>query len=332
MRNRILCLSFALALAAAPAGAAPTFSDAWNTQALYIGRGLLDADPGRDLLVLSGLTGRFQLRNATTGALEYEFPSGYGLGNYYPVTTNLDTDTNDELVLYSSPDGNPATARIGLFDLLGPVATEGAALPPPTFGPRWELTGYGSISEIFFGSFESDGVLDIVVTTAVTFRIHDFETGAVKYDWAVDGPDPYQFLGINVEDFEGDGRDEILVHVRHQIDGYYEIHLVRSNAALGTEGPAFESRPLAAQNAPNPFSGPTRIEFLLPARDRVTVTIYDTAGRRVRGLLDETREAGRHALTWDGHDDGGRALRSGVYFYEVEAAGQRLTRKMLRVR
>jgi hypothetical protein len=83
-------------------------------------------------------------------------------------------------------------------------------------------------------------------------------------------------------------------------------------------------------NVPNPFVPATTIRFTLPAASRAALDIYDARGRLVRRLLDGARSAGTHAVRWDGTDDQGREVASGVYFYRLDAGQQVLTRKMLR--
>jgi choice-of-anchor B domain-containing protein len=82
------------------------------------------------------------------------------------------------------------------------------------------------------------------------------------------------------------------------------------------------------QNYPNPFNPTTNIDFVLPEAGDVSLAIYDAAGHRVRTLLRETRAAGPHSLTWDGTDDAGLRVASGVYFYRLEAAGVSETQRM----
>lgn len=74
-----------------------------------------------------------------------------------------------------------------------------------------------------------------------------------------------------------------------------------------------------AQNSPNPFNPITRIHFELPASGQVQLKIYDIGGRKVRTLVHENKEAGYHNVTWDGTDDLGRPVSSGIYFYRIEA-------------
>jgi hypothetical protein len=83
------------------------------------------------------------------------------------------------------------------------------------------------------------------------------------------------------------------------------------------------------QNHPNPFTGETELELGLPAKSDVRVEVFDVAGRRVRQLKLGTMNAGWKQMSFDGRDDRGRSLPSGVYFYEVRAAGKTVTEKMV---
>jgi hypothetical protein len=83
------------------------------------------------------------------------------------------------------------------------------------------------------------------------------------------------------------------------------------------------------QNTPNPFNPSTMISFTLPAKSRVTISIYDVKGRRVKTLVDESIEEGYHERAWDGKDDAGGQVSTGIYFYSLTAGDRRLTRKML---
>lgn len=89
------------------------------------------------------------------------------------------------------------------------------------------------------------------------------------------------------------------------------------------------ARPFLFQNVPNPFNPTTRIGFELPREGVAVLTIYDVSGRRVRRLLHDTLPAGRNTVSWDGRDDANRALGSGIYYYELRAADEQLTRRML---
>ncbi len=70
---------------------------------------------------------------------------------------------------------------------------------------------------------------------------------------------------------------------------------------------------------PNPFNPSTSIRYALPRMVQVSVSIYNTLGQRVKTLEIPQQAAGRHELIWDGKDDNGRALPSGMYVYRFEA-------------
>jgi len=84
------------------------------------------------------------------------------------------------------------------------------------------------------------------------------------------------------------------------------------------------------QNRPNPFSGSTAITYSLDSRCSVDLRIYDVTGRLIRELARGEEEAGVHSTFWDGRDQDGVKVRSGVYLYRLwTAAGPAPMRKML---
>jgi hypothetical protein len=84
-----------------------------------------------------------------------------------------------------------------------------------------------------------------------------------------------------------------------------------------------------AQNTPNPFNPTTTISFTLPERELVTLAIYDVSGQLVRTLVNNVREYGKNLVTWDGRDDAGVAVGSGVYFYRLTAGKFSESKKMV---
>jgi hypothetical protein len=88
------------------------------------------------------------------------------------------------------------------------------------------------------------------------------------------------------------------------------------------------------QNYPNPFNPQTTIDYTISGATHVRVDIFDTAGRRVRRLVDEdqTPETGGHRVSWDGTDDRGVRVASGIYFYRLKAGTYTKTHKMVLLR
>jgi hypothetical protein len=86
------------------------------------------------------------------------------------------------------------------------------------------------------------------------------------------------------------------------------------------------------QNSPNPFRAATSISFNLSERSRVSVNVYDVAGRRVRTLMNRTVSPGAASLEWDGRNDAGDALPSGTYFVRMQTGSKLFERKMTLLR
>ena len=102
-------------------------------------------------------------------------------------------------------------------------------------------------------------------------------------------------------------------------------------AKVSEQGPGEVS---LSSNYPNPFNPQTLITFILPKPAFVNLEIYNILGQRVRNLTDGFRQAGTHSVTWDGRDENGRKVASGVYLYRlvVDRGRSVQTRKLLLIR
>jgi len=87
-----------------------------------------------------------------------------------------------------------------------------------------------------------------------------------------------------------------------------------------------------AQNYPNPFNAGTTIQWGLEASGQVDLVIFDILGRHVRKLVDAELPAGFHTINWDGTDDEGAAMASGVYIYRLNMGTQTAVRRMVLIR
>ncbi len=94
--------------------------------------------------------------------------------------------------------------------------------------------------------------------------------------------------------------------------------------------PEVPESPFLFQNAPNPFNPRTEIAFAVKSgTSRVSLKVYDAAGRLVRTLVDGTLPAGDHTAVWDGTGDAGGRMESGLYLYRLEVDGNVESRKMV---
>ena len=94
--------------------------------------------------------------------------------------------------------------------------------------------------------------------------------------------------------------------------------------------PEVESSLLLNQNHPNPFNPATSIEFSVDKTQSLSIDVYDVQGMLVRQLVSETFSEGTHQVVWDGKNDAGRMVSSGVYFSRVTPeSGVPVSRKMV---
>jgi hypothetical protein len=86
------------------------------------------------------------------------------------------------------------------------------------------------------------------------------------------------------------------------------------------------------QNYPNPFNPETNIEFSLPKEQDVSVSVFNLLGQQVRTLVNSRMAAGNHTVRWDGKNDNGANVPSGIYFYKMYTPEFSKTNKMVMVR
>ncbi|MCL1827531.1 MAG: T9SS type A sorting domain-containing protein [Candidatus Cloacimonetes bacterium] len=116
-------------------------------------------------------------------------------------------------------------------------------------------------------------------------------------------------------------------------DGYPYL---RDNGFDEGEPPVDEKDPfvlpatdLSSHNYPNPFNPETTISFTTFISDHISLAIFNIKGQKIKSLLNETRAAGEHQVTWNGLDDNGQSVSSGLYFYRVTAGEFQETKKMV---
>ncbi len=155
--------------------------------------------------------------------------------------------------------------------------------------------------------------------------------------WIAVGP-PNTSLSKNDYDFRiwviEAGTDFLVANLSQWDNGDLDDQSFESEGTAVSESPAtrIESFQLE-QNHPNPFNPETTIRYSLPSRAQVQLVIYDLAGRVVKYLVSEQQAPGEHSAQWNGRDDAGNSVASGVYAYRLTAtpsfgAAVTLTRKL----
>ena len=86
------------------------------------------------------------------------------------------------------------------------------------------------------------------------------------------------------------------------------------------------------QNYPNPFNPATTIRFKLSRSSHMKLAIFDSGGKRIKTLFNCLKNAGSHSIQWDGTNESGAAVASGLYIYKLQSGGFVLSKKMLLLR
>jgi len=217
----------------------------------------------------------------------------------------------------------------GTGDLTG--FTRNIALPASAvtnIGPR----DYGAPLQIFPGT--------VRLLEGFIFGDPDFEVLAVRAgdDLGLPSPGETTLTELPSGDFNVDSFFDITYEIEFVgapgsiLDGLAGVTTGTRRFQIGepeTAAPADEPAACRlAQCYPNPFNPETEIRFALPEAGAVSLDIFTVDGRKVRRLLDGPLAAGPHAVTFDGRDDAGEALSSGVYFYRMIADDWTQTRSM----
>ena len=126
-----------------------------------------------------------------------------------------------------------------------------------------------------------------------------------------------------------DGSERILT----QVAADRALTLVQGDELAGAGDPPPAIAALRLEALPNPFNPRTVLRFILARPARAELALFDVAGRRVRTLLaGAPLPAGPHELVWDGADDAGRSVASGVYLGRLRAGGAAATTRLLLLR
>ncbi len=207
-----------------------------------------------------------------------------------------------------------------------------------------EFIAYGSCPNFM----QFDGVEAIV--EAETFQVAEFadvDGNGGAYTWAamvakeragaglvvtspVDLMYYYTPYGVDAKaNVDPSVRTIVLCDVLRYFDGnpaYCDPYTTDPTVGAGIQQPFF------AKNYPNPFNPITTIKFSVPISGHVSLKVFNVRGELVRTLVDEVRSADTYVMEWDGTDDRGQGVASGVYFYETKTNGKSIVNKMALVK
>jgi len=265
--------------------------------------------------------------------------------SFNPTAIDMDGDGKDEiyatgyytqnLYVYADKDGD--AMKIGA-DEVSLVAR----------GHRFGLTAVNSVKDHGAGYFNMSpyGVPTLFAggnagseLAKITLRADSSVLGGVS-SWDVVKYDTKAGGGFNNKpvagvDFNRNGKGEVVLAYQGTDDGGTYIQIMEyseSSTKLSVERELTIITPedyKLSQNYPNPFNPTTTIQYTLPMRDKITVTVYNMLGQEIVRLMNnEEKPAGTYQLSWNGLDKNGVQVSSGMYIYSMSSPHMRKTMRM----
>ena len=149
--------------------------------------------------------------------------------------------------------------------------------------------------------------------------------------YTLDGEDPDEGSILYGEPFILD--ESVLLKARAYKVGYFPSEVLAAEYTINPSNIDDPGLPVPATKLiaayPNPFNPSTTISFSLAEPGEVSLDIYNTRGQKIRTLVKDRRDAGTHNVFWNGKNDEGKLVSSGIYFYRMKAEGYVSVRKMV---
>ncbi len=191
----------------------------------------------------------------------------------------------------------------------------------PYYGAGNPIVGYvhrNVLRLVPSGTWGEAGVLDESVAPGDSFDV-SYDDIPINASWDADQVHVIAFVSYHDPD-----------PMKRQVLNANKLRMYDGTVILGVGNGG--SQPVAfglLGNFPNPFNPSTVISYRLAVNSKATLKVYNLLGQEVKTLLNASQTAGIHQVTWDGKDDAGREVASGVYLYRLEANGRAMSRKML---
>ena len=211
-------------------------------------------------------------------------------------------------------------------------------LPDPNWSKETIDADLNETRNVALADIDGDTDLDVLATSYAEDDVVWYENNLPDPNWPKETIDAN--LGgaraILTADIDDDTDLDVIAtgQSAHDLVWYENPSPPQATAVVGDEGEKLPRVTLLQQNYPNPFNHHTVIRFALPGTGQVELVIFNLTGQQVATLVDGVWEAGAHTVRWDGRDDKGRELASGVYLYRLRTGDRQQveTRKLVLVR
>lgn len=211
--------------------------------------------------------------------------------------------------------------------------------PPDTASYMTLPVGIAGEIQLSSGDINGDGFSDIMIRTNILYGGIDMDSIA---DIVVNNPDTSASPGFALAvafagDIDGNGSNEFLLSSYGGSSHKGVVFVFTSNLTFVGEQEEKEQLDFCLhQNYPNPFNSATTIPYTVDSKQktvhgesRVELTIYNILGQKVKILVDEDKPPGYYEVVWDGRNDSGEEVSSGIYFFRLKIGTYSETRRML---
>lgn len=252
------------------------------------------------------------------GLINVQFPSTYKSGLFKSIDSGVnwteigETTFNNEQEMLSAISIHPQNSDYMC------VGSDNGIYTSFDSGENWELTNSDALDVNCIIS--TDNGIFAGTKNGLFISLDYGET----WDEFNDG---LGFSGINCMDY--DSQNSIL-YVGTSGGGVYRY--IFSDVTGLAEIDAHLTDFSLYQNYPNPFNPSTTIEYFVTEQANVKINLYNVTGELVSKLVNQTQEIGLYSIKWDGRDDSGNELSTGIYFYQMQVGKNIQTKKMILLR
>ena len=209
--------------------------------------------------------------------------------------------------------------RISVWVKAGNLVPDSAAAYPGT----WSV----GITPIFHSGYLNNDPYDEIGAQDVVFTFPSVSA----FDWT------QFYVDVTVPDDPNVKSISVRPHVYSRFTGtvYYDnltVENITLTTALSNKDKVIPKTLELGNNYPNPFNPSTTIEYAVPQSGNVTIDIYNLVGQRIKTLVDDAFSAGRYKTVWDGKDNAGVNVSSGIYFYSITSGNVSIVKKMVLIK
>lgn len=272
------------------------------------------------------------------------------------VTGDIDKDGSNEIIVEST-----FTGKLFLLKAIGDVqdSVQVTYLPYPNPGAFTTLAlgdqdhGVGSDGMDLYSGGTSKGIKDYeyvggALTDSASWKEYVFGADTCVIDTAGNPVmSPSWMVFVPKIDLDGDGNKEVVASylvggstvVQDSVGGvpipdenkrWLQVYEFGTVTAINHPWKVITAKDYKLeQNYPNPFNPTTTIKFYLPINKQISLTVYNALGQKVKTLINnELLTAGEHAVQWDGTNNSGQKVASGMYIYELKYGNFKIQKRM----